>query len=87
MAAPRKGFPQMNPGKSGAKGGSAFGNPEILEEIFPTEGVPDGFECSVDMSPNDGDQSGSGGPVSLATPDKGRHTPPAKGDATPGGGW
>jgi hypothetical protein len=84
----RKGFPQMNPEKSGAKGGSAFGNKEILDEIFPTSGVSDDFDVIVSMSPQDGDHKGvSSGPVSPEGGDKDDRVAPAKGDDTPGGGW
>lgn len=89
MARPsRSGFPQQNPQKSGAKGGSAFGNKEVLDEIFPTDGVPDNFDVAVSMTPQDGDHNGvSSGAVSCDGMDHAKRVAPMKGDATPGGGW
>lgn len=90
MKPSRSGFPQLNKEKAGAKGGTGFGNQDILEEIFPA-GNPDNFDVAVNMTPQDGDNKGaSSGPVnhySLPGVDKDDRIAPQKGDDTPGGGW
>lgn len=90
MKPSRSGFPQLNKDKAGAKGGTGFGNKEILDEIFPS-GNPDNFDVAVNMTPQDGDVKGvSSGPVSsysLPDNDKDDRIAPKKDNPYPGGGW